>query len=66
MTGPVIITAKIPCVHFWEVLPPTKSESAAVCRFCGESRVFSNRDTPPGDLPWRRFKVAEANPGREW
>jgi hypothetical protein len=41
------------CVHFWDVLPPTHPESAAVCRFCGEGRVFSNREVNEGRPSWR-------------
>ena len=41
------------CVHFWELTPPGELESDAVCRFCGEKRVFSNVEVNEGKPSWR-------------
>jgi hypothetical protein len=30
------------CHHFWRINPPTRENSSAVCKLCGEAREFSN------------------------
>jgi hypothetical protein len=30
------------CIHHWRIAPAEEAESTAVCKKCGEERVFSN------------------------
>ena len=32
------------CAHHWELEPLSAAESVGVCKLCGETRVFSNRE----------------------
>jgi hypothetical protein len=32
-----------PCVHRWRIDEPTGRSSQGVCRYCGETRTFSNQ-----------------------
>ena len=48
------------CVHFWQLTPPsqggTKGTSVGVCKFCGESREFSNLEQTDRRPSWMQVK----------
>jgi len=50
---------KAECVHFWEVEPPSGTDSLGVCRLCGEERRFPNVDKGNGrPSSWRQTRKA--------
>jgi hypothetical protein len=48
------------CVHFWKLTPPsqggTKGKSVGVCKFCQESREFSNEESNERKLGWQHTR----------